>query len=135
MHLNNIIIDHILFIRNAEFEFGPDSEQYEIKYKFTFFEDFKEEGLVLCVGLRVDTPTLDQDNTAPFSFDVQATGFFSFEEKPSEEILKQFKEINCPAIMFPYIRETVADAVRRSGYPPFNLPIVNFTQIQRQINK
>ena len=34
--------------------------------------------------------------------------------------------IHCPNVLFPYIRETIADAISRAGFPPIHLDPINF---------
>jgi preprotein translocase subunit SecB len=40
--------------------------------------------------------------------------------------------INCPTVLFPYVRETLADAVVRAGFPPVHLAPINFEGLYRQ---
>jgi preprotein translocase subunit SecB len=40
--------------------------------------------------------------------------------------------INCPTVLFPYIRETLADAIGRAGFPPVHLAPINFEVLYQQ---
>ncbi|MFO1322689.1 MAG: protein-export chaperone SecB [Burkholderiales bacterium] len=40
--------------------------------------------------------------------------------------------IACPNVLFPYARETVADAVMRTGFPPVHLAPINFEILYQQ---
>jgi preprotein translocase subunit SecB len=40
--------------------------------------------------------------------------------------------IHCPAVLFPYARETVADATMRAGFPPVHLAPINFEALYQQ---
>ena len=40
--------------------------------------------------------------------------------------------IHCPNILFPYIREAIADAVSRAGFPPVHLDPINFEVLYQQ---
>ena len=40
--------------------------------------------------------------------------------------------INCPTVLFPYVRETLADAVVRAGFPPVHLAPINFEAVYAQ---
>jgi preprotein translocase subunit SecB len=40
--------------------------------------------------------------------------------------------IACPNILFPYARETIADAVIRTGFPPVHLAPINFEALYQQ---
>lgn len=40
--------------------------------------------------------------------------------------------IHCPTVLFPYARETIADATSRAGYPPVHLAPINFEALYAQ---
>jgi preprotein translocase subunit SecB len=40
--------------------------------------------------------------------------------------------INCPTVLFPYVRETLSDAIIRAGFPPVHLAPINFEALYRQ---
>lgn len=43
--------------------------------------------------------------------------------------LEQFAQVNAPAILFPYLRETISNLTARSGHPALLLPTVNFVEL------
>lgn len=65
----------------------------------------------------------------PFYFTLEGFGMFAFDGKPDEQTLKNVSSINGPAIIFPYIRETIADLTRRAGFPPLHLQPINFVKL------
>jgi preprotein translocase subunit SecB len=87
-------------------------------------QDNKE--LLLFMGINVCGEKL------PFSLGIESRSVFAFsamiEDIPS---LKKVANINCAAIVYPYLRETAADIVRRAGLPQLNLPPVNFVELYR----
>jgi preprotein translocase subunit SecB len=40
--------------------------------------------------------------------------------------------IHCPNVLFPYVRETIADAISRAGFPPVHLDPINFELLYQQ---
>ena len=40
--------------------------------------------------------------------------------------------IHCPTVLFPYIRETIANAIIRAGFPPVHLDPINFELLYQQ---
>jgi len=40
--------------------------------------------------------------------------------------------IACPNVLFPYARETIADAIARTGFPPVHLAPINFEMLYQQ---
>ena len=49
---------------------------------------------------------------------------------PSE--MQPILAIHCPNVIFPYARETIADAVMRAGFPPVHLAPINFETLYQQ---
>jgi preprotein translocase subunit SecB len=83
---------------------------------------YKTKDKVLQVLVSVSSDSENQ----PFRFSVAWEGTFIFKDMPSKENLDRIAHINCSAIVFPFVRETIADLTRRAGIPPFNLPPFNF---------
>ncbi len=130
MHIKTIDLDSMVFHRNKAFD--PDGESAGMSYKMSLAHHYAEGEKTLSVELRVSTPGVTEGENLPFAFDVAVSGMFEFDEDIDLKTLDQFKDINCPAIMFPYLREAVADTVRRSGFPPLHLPPVNFIKVKRK---
>jgi preprotein translocase subunit SecB len=68
----------------------------------------------------------------PFFINVEVAGLFNFPNYKTDidlQKLDRIARINCAAIIFPYLREAVADIVRRSGLPQLNLPPINFVEL------
>jgi preprotein translocase subunit SecB len=40
--------------------------------------------------------------------------------------------IHCPNVLFPYVRETIANAISRAGFPPVHLDPINFELLYQQ---
>lgn len=90
-----------------------------------------KKDLLLFMGINVCGEKL------PFSLAIESRSFFVF-SKVIEDLssLKKVANINCAAIVYPYLRETAADIVRRAGLPQLNLPPVNFVELYRsQVTK
>ena len=52
-------------------------------------------------------------------------GLFKLQNVP-EQALEPFLLINCPTILFPFLRRLVADITREGGYPPLMLDPIDF---------
>ncbi len=91
----------------------------EIRCRSTYHE--KKLLLNSIVGVSVQAPV--------FSLDVEVGGAFEFEKAPDLDELDKLRNINCPAIVFPFLREFVADLVRRGGFSSLLLPPVNFLKM------
>lgn len=77
---------------------------------------------------------LKQKNS-PFTFSIEGMGIFTLDGKPNKKAIEQMANINCPAIVFPFIREAIANLTGRSGFAPLYLPPVNFIEIAKKTQK
>lgn len=60
-----------------------------------------------------------------FITEVQQAGIFTIPNLPEEQLDGILNSL-CPSIIFPYLRETVADLVNRGSFPPLHLAPINF---------
>ncbi|ACL03296.1 protein translocase subunit [Desulfatibacillum aliphaticivorans] len=117
---------HINFDENPDFE--PDQEIGPFPFEVGGGHLFDEEDRTLYVNLGVRTPNDIDKTEVPFMFDVMYQGVFVFDPETDKNTIESCAEINCPAIIFPYIRECLGDVVRRGNFPPFILPTINFVK-------
>ncbi len=70
------------------------------------------------------------DKTA-FLIESHQAGIFRTKNMP-QEALEPMLSVACPNILFPYLRETVSEAVTRAGFPALYLQPVNFEALYLQ---
>ncbi|WP_372887086.1 protein-export chaperone SecB [Shimia sp.] len=68
---------------------------------------------------------------AMFVLEVEYAGIFHIEGVPNEQI-HPFLLIECPRLLFPFLRRIVSDVTRDGGFPPLNLENIDFMQLYRQ---
>lgn len=124
MNVREIRLDSVAFQVNPEYQEKASQEGFA--YRLKMDSDLDAERRLLLVRLGVETPAKEENFQYPFYFDLTFVGVFEFSESIQEELRKQYATINCPAIIFPYLRETLADLTRRAAFPPLHLPITNF---------
>ena len=88
-----------------------------------------EQDVYECV-LTVTLTAKSGDRTM-FLVEAAQAGIFTIRGVPPEH-LQPVIAINCPTVLFPYIRETLADAVGRAGFPPVHLAPINFESLYQQ---
>jgi len=66
-----------------------------------------------------------------FLIEASQAGIFTIRGVPPEQ-LQGVIAVHCPNVIFPYIRETLADAVTRAGFPPVHLAPINFDTLYQQ---
>ncbi|KNX40653.1 Protein-export protein SecB [Roseovarius tolerans] len=65
-----------------------------------------------------------------FVLEMDYVGVFHVENVPEEQ-LHPFLLIECPRMIFPFIRRIVSDVTRDGGFPPLNLENIDFVQLYR----
>jgi len=88
-----------------------------------------EDNLYECV-ITV-TVTAKNGEATVFLVEAAQAGLFQIRNVPATEI-QPIMGIHCPNLLFPYIRETIADAITRAGFPPVHLNPINFEALFQQ---
>lgn len=83
----------------------------------------------VAVKLKVDNKVKD-DGQQIFLIELDYAGIFQI-ENIDEKQLHPFLHIECPRMLFPFIRRIVSDLSRDGGFPPLNLDNMDFVQIYR----
>ena len=65
-----------------------------------------------------------------FLLEIEYAGVFVVENVPEEQI-HPFLLIECPRMLFPFVRRIVADVTRDGGFPPLNLETIDFLALYR----
>ena len=65
-----------------------------------------------------------------FILEVDYAGLFLIQNVPQEQ-MHPLLMIECPRLIFPYLRRIVSDVTRDGGYPPLNLEQVDFLTLYR----
>jgi len=71
----------------------------------------------------------------PCFLKVKGGAVFEFEGSPTQSQLDQCARINCPAVVFPFMREVIADLTRRAGLKPLYAPLINFSHFPEKDKK
>lgn len=65
-----------------------------------------------------------------FLMELEYVGVFHIENVPEEQ-MHPFLLIECPRMVFPFVRRIVSDVTRDGGFPPLNLETIDFVQLYR----
>jgi len=86
----------------------------------------------------------DSDNFFLIKFDIttgskevelnmEFQALFNSDEKVTEDFLNShFASVNCPAIVYPYLRSFVSTLTLNAGYEPIMLPTINFVALAKE---
>ena len=90
----------------------PVEHQYEVVIKTKILSKTKEK------------------NEPMFLLEVEYGGIFHVENLPDEQ-LHPYLMIECPRVIFPFLRRIVSDVTRDGGFPPLNLDTIDFVALYR----
>ena len=90
-------------------------------------KDRKEDKYEVIIKLNIEAKA-GEDNI--FILELDYAGVFHVENVTKEQ-LHPFLLIECPRMLFPYVRRIVGDVSRDGGYPPLNLDNIDFLALYR----
>ncbi|AAV97102.1 protein-export chaperone SecB [Ruegeria pomeroyi] len=83
----------------------------------------------IAIKLNITSKAKGMDDVL-FVFEIDYCGIFHVEGVPNEQ-LHPFLLIECPRMLFPFLRRIVSDITRDGGYPPLNLDNIDFMALYR----
>ncbi|MGY9046251.1 hypothetical protein P775_06260 [Puniceibacterium antarcticum] len=79
--------------------------------------------------LKVDAKAKESRNQL-FLMELDYAGVFNIENVPEDQI-HPFLLIECPRMLFPFVRRIVSDVTRDGGFPALNLETIDFVSLYR----
>jgi preprotein translocase subunit SecB len=71
------------------------------------------------------------DDSALYNLELLYAGAFRLKNLP-QQALQPVLFIECPALLFPFVRRIVADLTREGGFPPLLIDPIDFASLYRQ---
>lgn len=83
------------------------------------------------IAIKLDINSKSKNGGDPlFVLELDYGGIFQVAGIPEEQ-LHPFLLIECPKMLFPFVRRVVSDITRDGGFPPLNLENIDFLQLYR----
>lgn len=83
----------------------------------------------VAIKLRISSKNKGTDDQL-FLLELEYVGVFEIEGVPEEQ-MHAFLLIECPRMLFPFLRRIVSDVTRDGGFPPLNLENIDWIQLYR----
>ena len=103
---------------NLDAKKRKSENQYEVLIKLSVVSSAKTEN------------SNDSENSKLFILEIEYGGIFEVTGVPEDQI-HPYLMIECPRILFPYLRRIVGDVTRDGGFPPLNLEQINFLALYK----
>ena len=104
---------------NVQVAVSLDARKRSVEHQFEVITKF-----------RVTSKNKTNDETL-FLLEVDYGGIFHVEGVPEDQ-LHPFLLIECPRMLFPFVRRIISDVTRDGGFPPLNVDSVDFLALYRQ---
>jgi len=108
---------------------GDPTPDIQVQVNLDAKKRTQEKQYDVTVKLNVSAKTKDGEK-AIFLMELEYTGVFSIDNIPEEQ-LHPFLLIECPRMIFPFLRRIVSDVTRDGGFPPLNLENIDFVSLYR----
>lgn len=104
-------------------------EQPNIELNISFNTEKIEDGVYQTVLHGVVNAKIGEQQM--FLIEVDQAGIFQLRNIPEDQI-DLIQNIECPNMLFPYLRETVTDLTNKAGFLPVILAPINFAYLYQQ---
>lgn len=126
--VRDLSFENILAQRGSQGEVQPDiSVQVNLDAKKREIEDQYE----VSIKLNIESKDKAKPDTKIFLMEIDYAGLFLIKGVPDDQ-LHPFLLIECPRLLFPFLRRIVSDISRDGGFPPLNLDNIDFMALYRQ---
>ena len=145
-YVENLLFNHEIeilsqFVKDLSFEKKEDiafftEEDFKGKTDFSLnieVEHKQRDEDQMIISLIVNLEARINDKTA-FILEMTYCGLFKF-PKVTEEILKKQIQVECPKMLFPYIRRIISQTMIESNMPNIDIKNINFFDLYKSNNK
>ena len=126
-YVRDLSFENILAQKGVDGELNPE---IQVNVNIDAKKRTTDKQFDVIVKLRVDSKSKNTDNVL-FVLELDYGGVFQIENIPNDQ-LHPYLLIECPRMLFPFLRRIVSDITRDGGFPPLNLENIDFLKLYRQ---
>ncbi len=123
-YIRDLSFENVAIQKNAKLDGTPD-----VQVQVALDANKRGEDVFEVIN-KVKVESKSGDNVA-FIIELEYAGQFKIENVPAEQ-LHPFLMIECPRMIFPYIRRILGDITRDGGFPPLNVDNIDYLSLYRQ---
>ena len=125
--IRDMSFENILAQKGTEGEVSPD---VDVQVNLDARKRSTKGQYEIIIKLNVNSKS--KENADPlFLLEVEYGGIFQIGGVPDEQ-MHPFLLIECPRMLFPFLRRIVSDITRDGGFPPLNLENIDFLQLYKR---
>ena len=125
-YIRDMSFENILAQKGVSGEGQPD---VQVQVNLDAKKRTTEHQYEVSIKLNVTSKTKSGDEMM-FVLELDYAGVFHIEGVPDDQ-LHPFLLIECPRLLFPFLRRIVSDVTRDGGFPPLNLENIDFLTLYR----
>ena len=126
-YVRDLSFENILAQKGVDSELNPE---IQVNVNIDAKKRTTDKQFDVIVKLRVDSKSKNTNNVL-FVLELDYGGVFQIENIPDDQ-LHPYLLIECPRMLFPFLRRIVSDITRDGGFPPLNLENIDFLKLYRQ---
>jgi preprotein translocase subunit SecB len=124
--IRDLSFENVLAQKGVQGEVQPD---VQVQVNLDAKKRTADHQFEVSMKLQVDSKAKGSDAKL-FLLELEYAGIFHIEGVPDEQ-MHPFLLIECPRMLFPFVRRIVSDVTRDGGFPPLNLETIDFVQLYR----
>ena len=126
-YVRDLSFENILAQKGVDGELNPE---IQVNVNIDAKKRTTDKQFDVIIKLRVDSKSKNTNNIL-FVLELDYGGVFQIENIPDDQ-LHPYLLIECPRMLFPFLRRIVSDVTRDGGFPPLNLENIDFLKLYRQ---
>ena len=124
--IRDLSFENILAQKGVQGEVQPD---VQVQVNLDAKKRNADHQFEVTIKLQVESKAKGSDSRL-FLLELDYAGIFHIEGVPEDQ-MHPFLLIECPRMLFPFVRRIVSDVTRDGGFPPLNLENIDFVQLYR----
>ena len=126
-YVRDLSFENILAQKGVDGELNPE---IQVNVNIDAKKRTTDKQFDVIIKLRVDSKSKNTNNIL-FVLELDYGGVFQIENVPDDQ-LHPYLIIECPRMLFPFLRRIVSEVTRDGGFPPLNLENIDFLKLYRQ---
>ncbi|MDG1154644.1 MAG: protein-export chaperone SecB [Paracoccaceae bacterium] len=126
-YVRDLSFENILAQKGVDGELNPEMQ---VNVNIDAKKRTADNQFDVIIKLRVDS-TSKGTNDILFVLELDYGGVFQIKNIPEDQ-LHPYLLIECPRMLFPFLRRIVSDITRDGGFPPLNLENIDFLKLYKQ---
>ena len=126
-YVRDLSFENILAQKGVDGELNPEMQ---VNVNIDAKKRTADNQFDVIIKLRVDS-TSKGTNDILFVLELDYGWVFQIENIPEDQ-LHPYLLIECPRMLFPFLRRIVSDITRDGGFPPLNLENIDFLKLYKQ---